>query len=60
MNTWYKRNRKAVVAVVGAGIGFATLVVTSPAGPVSSSEWLSGAVGLATALGVYGATNEAP
>lgn len=60
MKNWYKRNRKAVVAVVGAAIGFATLVVTSPAGPIGSSEYLSGAVGLATALGVYGATNETP
>lgn len=60
MNRWYKRNRKAVVAVVGAAIGFATAVVTSPAALPTSSEYLSGAVGLATALGVYGATNETP
>ena len=58
MNRWYKRNRKAVVAVVGAAIGFATAVVTSPAALPTSSEYLWGAVGLATALGVYGATNE--
>ena len=49
--------RKTIVAVVGAGIAFATLVVTSPAGPISSSEWLSGAITLATALGVYGIGN---
>lgn len=50
--------RKTVVAVVGAVIAFATLVVTSPSGPITSSEWLSGAIGLATALGVYGLANK--
>ncbi len=51
--------RKTIVAVVGAGVAFATLVVTSAPGPVTSSEWLAGAVGLATAVGVYGTTNKA-
>ena len=59
MKNWYKRNRKAVVAVVGAAIGFATLVVTSDTALPTSSEYLAGAVALLTALGVYGATNEA-
>ena len=48
---------KTITAVVGAAIAFAALVVTSDAVDISSSEWLSGAVGLATALGVYGVTN---
>lgn len=51
---------KAVTALVGAAIAFATLVVTSPQSAISSSEWLSGAVGLATALGVYGLGNSKP
>lgn len=51
------RYRKTITAVVGAGIAFGTLVVVSPAGPISSAEWLSGAIGLATALGVYAAPN---
>lgn len=49
--------RKTIIAVVGAGVAFGTLVVTSPQAAISSSEWLSGAVGLATALGVYAAPN---
>lgn len=49
--------RKTVVAVVGAGIAFATLVITSPASAISSAEWLSGGIGVATALGVYGVRN---
>ena len=53
-----KNYRKTVVAVVGAAIGFATLVVTSEPAAITSSEWLSGAIGLATALGVYRVANE--
>jgi hypothetical protein len=45
--------KKAITAVVGAGIAFATLVVTSEPTAITSSEWLSGGIGLATALGVY-------
>lgn len=51
--------RKTVVAVVGVVVAFATLVVVSASGPVTSAEWLSGGIGLATAFGVYGATNQA-
>lgn len=58
LTAFYRRSRKTIVAVTGAGIAFATLVVTSEPAPISSSEWLSGAIGLATALGVYAATNE--
>ena len=50
--------RKTVIAVVGACIAFATLVITSEPAAISSSEWLSGAIGLATALGVYGVANQ--
>lgn len=44
---------KTITAVVGAAIAFAALVVTSAPAAITSSEWLSGAIGLATALGVY-------
>jgi hypothetical protein len=50
--------RKTIAAVVGAGVAFATLVVVSASGPITDAEWLSGAVGLLTALGVYGVTND--
>ncbi len=49
--------KKTITAVVGAGVAFATLVITSAPAHISSSEWLSGVVGLATALGVYLAPN---
>lgn len=49
--------RKTLVAVVGAIIAFATLVITSDPSSITSAEWLSGAIGLATALGVYGIAN---
>ncbi len=49
--------RKTIVAVVGAGAAFATLVVTSEPAAITAPEWLSGGIGLATALGVYGVTN---
>ena len=50
--------RKFLTALVGVVVAFATLVVTSESGPITSSEWLSGGIGLATALGVYGVSNE--
>lgn len=43
---------------MGAVIAFATLVVTSASGPITASEWLSGGIGLATALGVFATTNK--
>lgn len=52
-----KKYRKTIVAVVGAGAAFATLVVTSEPAAITAPEWLSGGIGLATALGVYGVTN---
>lgn len=51
-------HRKTIIAVVGAIVSFATAVVTSDPGPVTSSEWLAGAVGVLTALGVYGVANQ--
>ncbi len=49
---------KTITALVGAAIAFATLVVTSAPSAISSSEYLSGAIGLATAVGVYGLANK--
>ena len=54
-----KKYRKTLTAVVTGGIGWAAVVVTSPAAAISASEWLMGATVLATALGVYAAPNEA-
>ena len=51
------QHRKTLTAIIGAAIAFATSVVVSPAAAISASEWLSGAIGLATGLGVYAATN---
>lgn len=50
--------RKTVTAVVGAAAAFATLVITSAPDAITASEWLSGAIGLATALGVYAVANK--
>lgn len=51
--------RKFIIAVVGAVINFAQLVVVSDSAPIKSEEWLVGAIGLATALGVYQVANRA-
>ncbi len=51
------RYTKALTALVTAVIAWVTVVTQSPAGPISSSEWLAGAVLLAGALGVYHVTN---
>lgn len=48
---------KAVTALVGAGIAFASLVVTSSSAAITGSEWLAGGIAFATALGVYAAPN---
>lgn len=50
--------RKTIAAVVTGLLGWATIVVTSAAAPVTSSEWLMLGVALATALGVYTVPNE--
>lgn len=44
---------KLVTAVVVGAIGWATLVVNSPASAISASEWIAGATALATAFGVF-------
>lgn len=54
------RYRKTLTAVVGALITWGTVVVTSDATQITSSEWLLIAGSLATALGVYVAPNDAP
>lgn len=53
-----KPYRKTIVAVVGCAVAFGTLVVTSEPAAITSAEWLSGGIGLVTALGVYGTPNE--
>jgi hypothetical protein len=54
--TW-EQVRKAITAVVGAAIAFASLVILSDASEIQPEEWLTGAIGLATALGVYAVPN---
>lgn len=49
---------KFIAAVVGAVIAFAQLVIYSPAAHISASEWVTGAILLATALGVYSTPNK--
>ena len=51
---------KTITAVVGALVGFATLVITSEPTAITAPEWLAGGIGLATALGVYAAPNRTP
>lgn len=48
---------KLITALVAGAIGFATLVVNSASGPITASEWITGATYLATALGVYAVAN---
>lgn len=50
--------RKTFAAVITGLLGWAAVVVTSDASAVTASEWLAGAVALATALGVYITPNE--
>jgi hypothetical protein len=54
------RYSKLITAVVAGAIGWATLVVHSPAGHISAGEWIDGATYLAIALGVYAVPNQPP
>lgn len=56
--TFLQPYAKAITALVGAAIGFATLVITSEPAAISAAEWLAGAIGLATSIGVYAAPND--
>lgn len=49
---------KTVTAVVTGLLGWAGVVVASPAQPVTAPEWLMLGVGMATALGVYAVAND--
>lgn len=51
--------RKTVAALVTGVIGWAIVVVASEPSRITASEWIQLAVAGATALGVYGVTNEA-
>lgn len=51
------RYAKLVAALVAGSIGWATLVVNSPAAAISASEWIAGGTYLAVALGVYSVPN---
>lgn len=50
---------KLITALVAGAIGWATLVVNSPASAISASEWIAGATYLAVALGVFAVPNAA-
>lgn len=52
------RYRKSITAVVGAVLTWATVVTQSAPPSPTAAEWVAGGILLATALGVYGATNE--
>ncbi|MCA1570072.1 MAG: hypothetical protein LC798_07070 [Chloroflexi bacterium] len=52
--------RKTATAALVAVLGWAGVVTTSAAGPISASEWLSLGVALATALGVFAVPNDPP
>lgn len=50
--------RKTVTALVTGLIGWAAVVVNSTSASITSSEWITLAVVVATALGVYSVPNE--
>ena len=57
---WFGRSRKAVAAVVTPCLAWSTLVAAQPGGfqNITATEWVSLAIGLATGLGVYQASND--
>lgn len=59
-----KQIRKAIVALVGAVIGWAVLALSVAPGPgeadVTRAEWIALLIAVGTALGVYRVPNEPP
>lgn len=53
-----KAYKKSITALVTAGIAWANIIVFSPTAEITSAEWLTGAILLAGAAGVYKVTNE--
>jgi L-serine deaminase len=54
------RYSKLIAALVAGAIGWATLVVNSPAAHISAQEWIVGATYLASAFGVFVVPNQYP
>lgn len=52
------RYSKTITALVTGVLGWAAVVISSAASPISASEWLGLGVAVATALGVYGVSNQ--
>ena len=50
--------KKTITALVTGAIGWATMVVSSPAVSITGPEWIAGATFVAIGLGVYGAKNQ--
>lgn len=51
------RYSKSITALVSGVLGWCAVVIASAPGRVTASEWLGLAVAIATALGVYSASN---
>lgn len=49
--------RKTVLAIITGLLGWATMVVASPSGPITAPEWIALATAIVTALGVYAVPN---
>lgn len=58
--TLFGQIQKAVTALVAGALGWGAVVIASPSGPVTASEWLALGVVGATALGVYAVPNTPP
>lgn len=48
-----QKYNKTIVALFTGLIGWMTVVVSSPEASITASEWVTFAVAIATALGVY-------
>lgn len=57
---WFGRSRKAIAGVVTPALAWATLVAAQPGSftRITAVEWVSLAIGVATGLGVYQASND--
>lgn len=57
---WLSARNKAIMALLGVALSWAVLVIESPSGPITHTEWIVLLVGLAGVFGVHQVANGSP
>jgi hypothetical protein len=57
---WLTARNKAIMALLGVALRWAVLVIESPSGPITHTEWLVLIIGISGVFGVHQVTNNTP